>query len=138
MVDYGSDQIKSLVFSLTSPATATSGNVTTDYNPIQIVGRIVGIEVGSPAFGAATGSMWVTASGATFAQTREVARVNGVGQARAYYPMAQYQRDAATGTAISGLGGCKVEYPLVDGEQVCVSVSGCYGGAAVKVIVRYI
>lgn len=137
MVDYGSDQIKTLTFSLTSPATATSGNVPLSFNATQITGRIIGIEIGSPAFAAATGSLTIFSSGATWNNNRIVAQINGIPQDRAFIPIVQYQQSSTNGAVISGLGGGVVNYPVVDGEQIGVATSGTYGGTAVKVNIKY-
>lgn len=130
------EHIKSLRFTLTSPVTATSGNVVLAYNPIPVSGRIVGIEVGSPAFGANTGSLYVIASGATWNQTRLVTQVNGIAQARTYYSIFEYAQ--VKGASVSGTTGPVLFNPVVDGDQIGIATSGTYGGTNVLAIVYYV
>ena len=138
MTEFGGGSIKSLRFTLSSPATATSGNVVLTYNSIPVTGHIIGIEIGSPAFDAATGSLYMISSGTTWGTTRDVAQINGItAVARTFYPIVQFARSHNQGTILSGLAYSATVSPYVDGEQIGLATSGTYNGTNVLAIVYY-
>ena len=121
----------SIRFTGSSPGgTATSGNIALSYNAIPVTGRIVGLELGSPAFDSATGSLYMFASGATWNNTRLVAQINGLAQDRTYYPITAFQRNNVQGTLLSGVAYSATEYPLVDAQQIGLATSGTFNGTA--------
>ena len=134
MTEVGGPSIKSLRYLIASPTGALSGNLPLTFNAIPVTGRIIGVEVGSAAFTTATGSMYVIASGATHAQNRTIATINGVAQTRTYYPITQFQRSSSQGTLLSGLAWSAMEYPLIDGDQIGIAGSGLFGGSALIMV----
>ena len=116
------------------PTTALSGNTTFVFSTWGVTGRILGVEVGSSGFTAATGSLYIVASGNTFSQNRTVAIVNGIAQVRTFYPLKEFSRSANQGTLLSGVAYSDVEHPLVDGDAIGLASSGTFGGTGLFIL----
>lgn len=127
---------KSILYTIVPDgAVATSGNGPLTFSVWNVTGRIIGVEVGSPAFAANTGSLYVIASGgALWNQNRTVAQVNGVAQVRTFYPIKEFVRSANQGTLVSGIAYSEMEYPFVDGYPIGLATSGTFGGTGTFVL----
>jgi hypothetical protein len=131
--------IKAVYFIGSSPGgLAASGNIPVAYSTWQVNGRIIGVEVGSPAWSAATGSLYVLASGTSWNQNRTIATINGIGQARTYYPLKEFSRSTNQGTLLSGIAYSDADYPVIAGDAIGIAGSGMFGGPAVKIAVYYV
>ena len=130
MSDFGASNIKSVRFTLVPPTTATSGNVALTFNPEPIIGQIIGFEIGSPAFDAATGSLYVFCSGTNWpGGNRQVFQQNGVTAIlRTFYPIVEFQRNSIQGTLLSGVAYSATDNPWVVSEAVGFAASGTYNG----------
>lgn len=130
--------IKVVYLTGSSPGgTATSGNIAPTYSAWQINGRLIGVEVGSPAWDAATGSLYVLASGTSWNTLRTVAQINGIAQIRTYYPVKEFSRSAPQGTSLSGVGYSDADYVVVAGDAIGIAGSGLYNGGNVRVAIYY-
>jgi hypothetical protein len=113
---------------------ATSGNTALTFSAWPVTGRILGVEVGSPAFNSATGSLYLIASGNTWNQNRTIATINGIAQARTIYSIVSYQRGTDQGTILSGTNWSSTEHPLVDGDAIGLATSGTFAGTGLFIV----
>ncbi|MBI4145510.1 hypothetical protein HY493_04900 [Candidatus Woesearchaeota archaeon] len=126
MTEFG-NSFKSIRFTLVPNASiAASGNAVTSFSAESVTGRIIGMEVGSPAFSASTGSLYVIASGSTWNQNRQVTLIKGIGQSRAFYDTSVFRQ--VEGASVSGTATSALIHPFVDGDAIRLTSSGTFGG----------
>lgn len=118
-----------------NPDIAGSGTTALTYSAWAVTGRLIGLEVGSPAFGAAAGSLYIVLSGGGWPQTRLATLVKGIAQSRTYYDLSVFRQ--VEGASTSGgviTGGGKLFYPIANGDAVGIATSGTYGGTGTFVL----
>ena len=128
------NRIKRYDWTLSTP-NSVSGVLTSQYTSYPINGALLGWEIGSPAFLATNGSIWLQTSGGN--QDRILWQWNTLPQTRtAVYPRSQLV-SSANGTAINNSSGNIWVEQVVGGEVLSVAGSGCFSGTNVPLTLFY-
>lgn len=126
--------VNSMVFTISPDGdVATSGNGPLTYGAWPVTGKILGVEIGSPAFDSNTGSLYVIGSNPALGE-RTIAQVNGLAQERTYYPIKEFQRSSNQGTLVSGIAYSEMDNPIVAGEAVGLATSGTFNGEVTAIL----